>query len=58
MKKYIKPEIVVIQLSEDITFCAASPSLEYTNPGNDNAFDTGRAKVNNPSSSIWGDDED
>lgn len=54
MKKYIKPEIGVIQLSEDIKFCAASPSLECGNPSQDNAFESGCAKENNPSFSIWG----
>lgn len=54
MKKYIKPEIGVIQLSEDIKFCAASPNFDYGNPSNDNAFESGCAKENNPSFSIWG----
>lgn len=54
MKKYIKPEIGVIQLSEDIKFCAASPSLEYKDPSKDNAYENGCAKENNHSFSIWG----
>lgn len=58
MKKYIKPEIAVVELSEDIKFCAASPNFDYDNPGKENAYENGCAKVNNPSFSIWGNDED
>lgn len=56
MKKYIKPEIVEVKLGEEIMLGAQS--LTYDSPERENAFETGCAKVNNPSFSIWGDDED
>lgn len=58
MKKYIKPEIVEVKLGEEIMFGAQSATLNYDSPDSDNAFESGCAKVNNPSFSIWGDDED
>lgn len=59
MKKYIKPEIVEVKLGEEIMFgTQSSTTLNYDSPDSDNAFENGCAKVNNPSFSIWGDDED
>lgn len=56
MKKYIKPEIVEVKLGEEIMLNTAS--LNYDSPAEDNAFENGCAKENNPSFNIWGNDED
>lgn len=56
MKKYIKPEIVEVKLSEEIMLNTTSLTCESPEP--ENAFEGGCAKVNNPSFSLWGDDED